>query len=84
MTAHTLYKCPDSCEGCHICNGGLASCTVCKGGEGSLPTECPGYAMNDWTQDAVYSGAIDFKAGAWRYGKQPEAMPLCPTCGCKP
>lgn len=79
MTAHTLYKCPDSCEGCQFCNGGLALCTVCKGAEGSLPTECPGHALTEWAITAIYSGAIDFKDGAWRYGKNPEAMPPSPA-----
>lgn len=65
MKAHTLYKCPDSCEGCHICDGGLALCTVCKGAEGSLPTECPGYAMDGSTQEAVYAGDLDYQGGKW-------------------
>lgn len=47
MNNHTLYKCPDDCNGCQFCEGGLASCTTCKGGEGSLPTVCPGRPMTE-------------------------------------
>lgn len=43
----------------------LASCSVCKGGEGTLPSECPGAPMDEATQAAVYSGARDYRNGAW-------------------
>lgn len=63
---HVYYKCPDSCDGCMFCNGGLLSCTVCKGGEGSLPTVCPGRPMTEEEQDEVYRGELDFIGGMWR------------------
>lgn len=66
MNNHTLYKCPDDCNGCTFCDGGLASCTTCKGGEGSLPTVCPGRPMTEREQEEVYAGELDFIGGMWR------------------
>lgn len=42
VTEHKLFVCPDNCDGCHFCIGGLACCTVCKQGEVELEEYCPG------------------------------------------
>lgn len=54
---HTLHKCPPGTDPCTTCRGGLAVCTVCGGAEGSLPTACPGFRIDD---DRVYRGQVDY------------------------
>lgn len=71
---HNKQECAKSCDGCHICRGGLFSCTVCHGAEGTLPTDCPGRAMTKEEQDSVMSGRIDFRGDAW----------VCPDCNRDP
>lgn len=44
----------------------LAYYTVCHGEEGTLPLHCPGTRMSMEQQDAVYEGAQEYYAGAWR------------------
>jgi len=39
---HVFYQCPNTCDGCVYCLGGLAFCTVCKEGEAGLEKVCPG------------------------------------------
>lgn len=41
----------------------LSHCKVCGGAEGSLPTLCPGRAMIQEEQDAVYAAELDFNTG---------------------
>lgn len=62
---HIFYKCPDSCEGCQFCNGGLALCTVCNAGECELPTDCPGVRLTDALRASVCAGQIDYQGGEW-------------------
>ena len=59
FTNHKLSKCDDSCNGCFVCEGGLALCTVCGGAESSLSTHCPGEKMSAQTANFVSSGVID-------------------------
>lgn len=40
---HVLYKCPDTCEGCMFCDGGLAMCVVCNQAEADMEEFCKGY-----------------------------------------
>lgn len=46
---------------CVICEGGLAICERCGGGEGSLPTDCPGYRIGYLREQLVYDGKLDFR-----------------------
>ena len=63
---HVLER-HDTCDKdhCNICDGGLALCTVCGGAEGSLATDCPGYRLDPDTDEAVYTGELDYRAGHW-------------------
>lgn len=64
---HVPYACPGEHEnpGCMFCDGGLTACGTCGGLEGGMPTQCPGRAMTGDEADAVYAGALDFRAGEW-------------------
>lgn len=56
---------PETCGGaCNICSG-LSLCTVCGGAEASLPTDCPGYRMNEYQDKSVQDGSLDFIDGSW-------------------
>lgn len=50
---------------CMICDGGLALCITCGGAEASMPTDCPGYHMEDVVQDSVQMGEVDYD---WKLG----------------
>jgi len=54
---------------CHACT--LFICSVCGCAEVTLPTECPGYEVNDDIQYDVRTGIVDFKDGAWRHKRLP-------------
>lgn len=56
---HTWYKCPDSCDGCQFCLGGLGCCTVCGGIEGQLLAKCPGYQLTPDEHEANYAKNLD-------------------------
>ena len=62
-----VYERHEACneQHCNICHGGLAKCTVCGGAEGSLTTDCPGQRIDPDTDDAVYAGELDYRAGHW-------------------
>jgi hypothetical protein len=60
FSGHKLYRCPRECEGCMICEGGLASCVTCGGGEASLPRHCPGARMTCEEADRVQAGTLDY------------------------
>ena len=65
MTAHILRKCPKDCDGCAICDGGLAECAVCEAAECQLATECPGVPTTEEQRDGICRGELDFKNGKW-------------------
>lgn len=44
---------------------GVRRCVVCTGADVSLPTDCPGIAMDAKSRTAITDGLLDFKAGAW-------------------
>lgn len=52
----------------HDRGDGLSHCKICNGAEGSLTTDCPGRKMPAETEEAVYTGLIDYADGAWRPG----------------
>ncbi len=54
----------------HDREDGLAHCMVCNGGEGSLPSDCPGYRMPAETEEAVYAGILDYQNGQWVAGPE--------------
>jgi hypothetical protein len=58
---HKLHHCERDCAGCMFCEGGLAYCVTCGGGEGSLPTDCPGYRMPQPVERDVYAGVLDYR-----------------------
>lgn len=66
---------------CMTCAGGLALCVVCGGAEGSMPTDCPGCAMEPEVAEAVYAGEVDYDAReGWvqrpsNYGRAPRLVP---------
>ena len=64
---HKLHKCDATCEGCPVCEGGLAMCDTCGGAEGSMPTDCPQRPMTLEEWEAVYRDEIDFRVrlGGW-------------------
>lgn len=64
---HIFEKHADDCTDphCNICEGGLAVCVVCGGAEGTLPTDCPGYKMDEQEQAYVMAKQIDFIGGHW-------------------
>jgi len=64
---HTWFKCKQPCTKsyCMFCDGGIGYCTVCKGFEGTLTSECCGFELNKYLQDAVYKGGLDYKDGKW-------------------
>lgn len=66
--AHRLHRCETECEGCQVCEGGLALCDVCGGAEASLPTHCPGVRMDQVAESLVQSGYADYRCGVWEYG----------------
>lgn len=77
---HLRLRCPPTCEGCQICEGGLFSCTRCGGGEGSLPSDCPGERMDYDLENAVYDGRMNFirgygwiELGDWNFRSRWEA-----------
>jgi hypothetical protein len=49
---HDLYE-PEPFRG-----GGVAACHVCHCFEGTLLTYCPGYSLNNDTQEAIYRGNV--------------------------
>lgn len=57
---------PLSCD-CAICSVGQEACRVCGAIEDELPTECPGYQMNEYQLQDVATGVADFKGGRWVY-----------------
>lgn len=67
---HHMYRCPPSCKGCCICEGGLFLCTRCGGAEGSLPTDCPGHEMGEAEHDAIMGNRMDYdlRRGGWVVG----------------
>lgn len=54
-----------TCNGCHLCHGGLGVCRTCGGMEGSLTTHCPQVVCNSLILDAVYDAQCDFRNGEW-------------------
>ena len=63
---HQQFECNKTCEyGCQWCDGGLFACKVCNLMEGSLTSDCPGYAVSAEVRDAVYEGRIDFRNTRW-------------------
>lgn len=62
---HTLEECNCGRPRCNICRGGLTTCEVCGGAEGSLPTDCPGYALSRAERTAILEGRVDFESGEW-------------------
>lgn len=60
---HTWHTCNCQEGSCVYCGGGLSSCDVCHGAEGSLPTDCPGVAVDHDTRERIYAGAIDYRDG---------------------
>lgn len=62
---HKRYRCPSSCNGCFICEGGLYTCTRCGCAEASLPTDCPGLPVDHDLQDDIAAGQADYR---WRDG----------------
>lgn len=48
---------------------GIAYCSVCGGTEGTLPTDCPGFTLNNFIQEAIYKGGLDFYQGHWSVRK---------------
>lgn len=72
---HHLHRCGPECEGCPVCEGGLASCDNCGGAEGSMPTDCPQRLMTQEEWEAVYRGELDYRLrlGGWTtWSKQKE------------
>lgn len=67
MTEHNYYECKCGNYGCQFCDGGLGYCEVCHGFEGSLSSECPGFALDDAIQDEIYLHGLDFKDGKFFY-----------------
>ena len=66
MLEHVPYKCPDDCNGCCYCHGGLILCTVCNALEGSLTTECCGRPITAYEENRIYNEAnLDYKNGKW-------------------
>lgn len=59
------------------CIGGVASCRRCGAGEGTLPTDCPGFQLNPYIQDAIYKGGLDYIEGYW--SARPPESPTDPT-----
>ena len=47
------------------CAQGLGVCRVCDAYEGSLATDCPGYALSEREQQRIYAGTLDFMDGRW-------------------
>lgn len=64
---HKRVRCPSSCEGCCLCEGGLFMCETCGGAEASLPTECPGSHMDGIMNDMVQQGRVDYRRGQWLF-----------------
>lgn len=62
---HKWLECECNQPGCEVCNGGLMACDICGGAEGSLTTDCCGYAVHPSVLDAVYEGGLDFINGQW-------------------
>ena len=66
---HKWYECPPSgCkqEGrCPYCDGGLGLCVICACAEGTLPTHCPGKEIDQFAQEEIYNGKLDFINGQW-------------------
>lgn len=67
---HVAFRCGGDADHCRHAqcadhHGELFSCSRCGGGEGSLPTECPGYRMTADQNDRVYAGWVDFVGGKW-------------------
>ena len=62
---------PLSCD-CAICSVGQEACRVCGAIEDELPTECPGYEMNEYQLQDVSMGLADFKGGRWVYDSRQE------------
>lgn len=44
---------------------GVRRCVVCQGEDTSIPTDCPGTAMDIKSRTAITDGLLDFKGGAW-------------------
>jgi hypothetical protein len=44
---------------------GIVYCKRCKCGEGSLATHCPGRPIDQFAQEEIYHGQLDFIDGAW-------------------
>jgi hypothetical protein len=42
-------------------------CRVCGAVEDELPTDCPGYRINEYQLQDVATGAADFRDGRWIY-----------------
>lgn len=51
------------CNGCFLCEGGLALCVTCGGDEGSLTSDCPGEMVCVEVADKVYKADLDYRAG---------------------
>ena len=62
---HMLRRCGSECDGCQICEGGLAACTRCGGAEASLPTDCPGTRLTEMQETLIMRGRLDY---TWRRG----------------
>jgi len=44
---------------------GIVYCKRCKCGEGSLATHCPGKPIDQFAQEEIYHGQLDFINGEW-------------------
>lgn len=62
----------EAIQTCSCCNAGLDYCKTCHGAEGSLPTDCPGRAMNAFEEAIVFAGIVDFAEDVWKIGSIPD------------
>lgn len=74
LHGHVLYVCPNNCEGCMFCDGGLSTCTRCGAFEGCWPDHCPGERMTEEQSDAVYAGELNYRDLGWQLGECCQVM----------
>ena len=71
---HKLYRCGSECEGCCICEGGLASCVTCGGAEASLTIDCCGERLSIISRECIQLGMVDYERSigwfAWKNGSK--------------
>ena len=71
---HTWYKCTCGQTGCVFCDGGLGVCTVCGGFEGTLTEECCSFPLNEYLQEAIYKGGLNYVKGQWIVVQKEEVL----------